>query len=144
VQEGKLTLAVAPRRQNRSWLGATPVRTVLLVDEQGSEFKRSLASNLVVLRLGAGHSQGSLAKALSDAGAVVSEATCRRWEDPDLDHVPDAWQVNRLCELLDCEADELIHPKPLTDREREIAKRAGRAGRRATLRSLPPDGDAPG
>lgn len=141
MQEGKLRSAPDPGRQIRSWLAAVPDRTVLLVDEQGSEFKRSLASNLVVLRLAAGHSQGSLAKALSDAGAVVSEATCRRWEDPDLDHVPDAWQVNRLCELLECEADELIHPTPLTPREREIARRAGRAGRRAILRPLPPVGD---
>lgn len=136
-----MTITGATPRHIRSWLAAIPDRTVLLVDEQGSEFKRSLASNLVVLRLAAGYSQVSLAKALSDRGAVVSEATCRRWEDPELDHVPDAWQVNRLCELLDCEADELIHPEPLTDREREIARRSARSARRGMLRPLPGGGE---
>jgi hypothetical protein len=98
---------------------------VASVDDQVRAFKRALAANLLVLRVEAGVGSQKAVAAL----IPTSEATYRRWENPDDPHLPDAWQVNRLCEILSCEPTDLIRPEPLSEREVQLARRATRAAR---------------
>jgi DNA-binding Xre family transcriptional regulator len=112
---------------NVRWLRPVALPTVLLVDDQESEYKRAFAATVLWLRVKQGiGSQRDLAKAVG-----VSEATAQRWEDERKAHLPNAWELRRLCEVLACEPHELIYPEPLTDRERMVTRRAARAGRRA-------------
>lgn len=59
----------------------------------------------------------------------VSEATIQRWEAVDKPHLPNAWEIRRLCEALGVEPHELVYPEPLSDRERLLARKAARRGR---------------
>jgi len=59
-------------RQNVQWLSRPGVPTVVLVEDQASEFKRSLASNLLVLRR---HSHA----AESTRPCVSGAASAREW-----------------------------------------------------------------
>jgi hypothetical protein len=124
-----VALAVTPGRQSVRWIVPTaPSSVTLSVDDQEREFKAAFAGTLLALRVGAGiRSQKALALDPDKLARGVSEATVRRWEDPELPGLPDAYQVGRLCEILGCEPAELIRPQPLTARERQIARRAGRA-----------------
>lgn len=96
------------------------------MDSEESQYKRTLGATILALRVGMGiRSQQALADKLEEAGVEsVSEATARRWEQGT--HAPDAWEVNRLCALFGVEPDELIHPEPMTDRERELLRRTAR------------------
>ena len=120
-----MALAHAPVRQTLLWLPPAPVPTVASVDDQERAFKRALAANLLVLRVEAGVGSQKTVAAL----IPTSEATYRRWENPDDPYLPDAWQVNRLCEVLGCEPVDLIRPEPLSEREVQLARRATRAAR---------------
>lgn len=112
-----------------SWTQPGRIPTVRLVDDQRSEYKRTFAAALVGFRAEAGiSSQAELARLVGHA----SEATVRRWEALDQPHLPDAWQVRKLCEILGVEPEELIRPQPLSERERQLARRAARAAKRAS------------
>ena len=60
MQEGNVTVFRALPRQSARWMQPAAARTVMLVDDQPSEFKRSLAATLLVLRLSAGYSSQDL------------------------------------------------------------------------------------
>ena len=114
------------------WLWPRPGSTVLLVDDQRREFKRKFASALVALRAESQHGSQKVF-----AGLVpISEATYRRWESLDEPHLPDVWQIRRLCELLCCEAGDLLDPPDFSERERQLAARAARAGARGVHRGV--------
>lgn len=84
------------------------------------------AATLVGLRSDIGiPSQAELARRIE-----VSEATVQRWEALDKPNLPDAWELRRLCEVLEVEPDELVSPQPMSERERQLARRAVRATRR--------------
>lgn len=90
------------------------------MDSAEATFKRTLGATILELRARASiTSQAALAKAVG-----VSEATVRRWEQGT--HAPDAWEVSQLCRLFGVEPHELIRPEPMTDRERELLRRAAR------------------
>jgi len=127
MQVGSLPLVTGTYRQKVLWL--TPLVSDSVsrgMESEESQFKRTLGATLLALRVGAGiRSQGAFATALQKAGVEsVSEATIRRWEKGT--HAPDAWEINRLCALFGIEPAELVNPEPMTDREREILRRAGR------------------
>lgn len=128
-----LALSPSSNLQKRMWLPGLALPTVLAVEDSADAYKRAFASVLVVKRADSGLGpQREVAKAVG-----VSEATYRRWEDISDPALPDARQVARLCEILDCDPAELINPEPLTDREVSMARRlarATRAGRRRGLR----------
>lgn len=99
---------------------------------EGTEvaFKRALGATLIELRVAAGiSSQAKLSDALKLRGVAASEATVRRWEAGD--GVPDAWQIQQLCDLLGVEPQDLIRPADLTDREIQVLRRSRRSTRRA-------------
>lgn len=112
-------------RQKVLWL--TPLgggSVSLAMDSEESQFKRTLGATILELRVGIGiSSQKELGRQVG-----VSEATVRRWEKGT--HAPDAWEVNRLCQLFGVESDELIHPKPLTEREHQLLRRVARQAHR--------------
>lgn len=54
----------------------------------------------------------------------VSEATVGRWERQE--SFPDAWELRRLEVVLGVTAEQLLHPDPLTERERQVLRRANR------------------
>lgn len=100
------------------------------MDSEESHFRRTLGATILELRVSHGvGSQAALAKLVG-----VSEATVRRWEAGD--GCPDAWEVNQLCRHLDAEPDELIRPTPVTDRERELLRRAARQVHRTVDRGI--------
>lgn len=112
---------------NVRWIGRRLAPTVLFVDDQRGEFKRKFAATLLGYRAEKGiTSQRELGVLVG-----ISEATAQRWEDPDKPHLPDAWEVARLCEVLDREPGDFIRPEDWTPREREMARRAARGARRA-------------
>lgn len=123
-----MALAHAPERQDVLWIAALrPASVPMAVEDQQREFKRALASTLAWMRYRSeAGSQGTVAKAVG-----VSEATYRRWEDPERTERPDVWQVHVLCRLFNAEPQEFVEPEPLSDREREILRRALRARRPA-------------
>lgn len=126
-----MALSPATFRQTLLWLPAAAMHTVLSVDDQARAFKRAFASALLVLRAESGRgSQKAVA-----ADVPTSEATYRRWENPNDAYLPDVWQVRRLCELFGCEPADLVNPEPLTAREVQLARRAGRAARRGVDRA---------
>lgn len=137
-------LAISPAavRQNRLWLPDLATPTISPVaDSQARVFKRVFAAALTVLRAEAELTQEELAVRVG-----VSEPTVRRWEslaDRDESILPDAWDLNKLCDALDCEPDALIRPSPPTARELELARRLARAARRGGRRALE-DGPARG
>lgn len=117
-----------PARQNSLWLVA-PARPslVLAMDDPRAQYASDLADLIIWLRVRQGiTSQAELGKRVG-----VSESTARRWEAPEDPIVPDAWEINRLCEVLGVEAQELIHPRQLPEGERFLLRRASRATRRA-------------
>jgi hypothetical protein len=101
----------------------------LSVDEQQHAYKRAFAATLVGKRIGHG-SQKTVGTA-----AGTSEATYRRWEDPDEPHLPDAWQLTKLAELFGCEPIELLEPETLNAREWALTKRAAKAAARGAARA---------
>jgi transcriptional regulator with XRE-family HTH domain len=98
------------------------------MDDQRREYAASLAGVIMERRaaLGIG-SQAELARLVG-----VSEATAGRWERQT--HLPNAWELRRLCEVLEVDPDELLHPQPLTPRERQELRRAGRQVRKSVDR----------
>ena len=130
--------------QKSLWLTALPGGSVILgMQTPETEFRRTLGATILELRVRAGiPSQAALAAALIEQGVQsCSEATVRRWERGT--HSPDAWEINRLCALFGVEPVELIRPQPMTDREREVLRRAGRQIHR-TLRQERGDAEAHG
>ena len=121
-----MTLAAGTYRQKSLWLQALPAATVgAVTDSAETTFKRTLGATILSLRVDHGvGSQADLATELTKLGAAVSEAKVRRWEAGD--HAPDAWEVSRLCVLLEIDAAELIQPDQLTEREIQLYRRAGR------------------
>jgi len=99
------------------------------VTDERQTYKRALAATLVGKRVGHG-SQKTAAVA-----AVTSEATYRRWEDPDEPHMPDAWQILRLAGRFGCEPSELLEPEELNPREWALTKRAAKAAARGAARA---------
>lgn len=121
MQVGSLPLLIGTYRQKVLWL--TPLVSDSVsrgMDSDESQFKRTLGATILEFRVGHGlRSQKALALAVG-----VSEATVRRWEKGS--HAPDAWEINRMCALFGIEPSELIQPEPMTDREREVLRRAAR------------------
>lgn len=113
-------------RQKSLWLQTLPAPTVgTMVESAETTFKRTLGATILTLRIDhAIGSQADLASELTKLGAAVSEAKVRRWEAGD--HAPDAWEISRLCVLFGVEPAELIQPEELTERERQLYRRAGR------------------
>jgi hypothetical protein len=104
------------------------------VTDDQQTYKRAFAATLIGKRIGHG-SQKSVGIA-----AGTSEATYRRWEDPDEPHLPDAWQLRKLAELFECEPIELLEPEELNAREWALTKRAAKAAARGAARA---ERDAP-
>lgn len=116
----------ARQRQNVRWIAREQIPTVLLVDDQRGEYKRAFAATLVGMRAEAGiSSQDVIARSVG-----VSAATYRRWEALDRPNLPNAWEISELCRVLDVEPDELVRPQRMSERERQLARRALRASRR--------------
>lgn len=89
----------------------------------------ALGATILALRVERGpavevYTQGDLGLAIG-----VSGATVLRWENGE-GAPPDAWEIKRLCEVFGCEPSELIRPEPMSGRERELLRRAGRQLRR--------------
>lgn len=99
------------------------------MDDKQHEYKRALAATLVGKRVG----HGSQKSAGQYAG--TSEATYRRWEDPDQPHMPDAWQIMKLAELFECEPNEILEPEALNPREWPLTRRAAKAAARGATRA---------
>lgn len=117
----------ATYRQKVLWMTPLMGGTVSRgMDSEESQFKRTLGGQILAMRVDAGiRSQGALAAKLVKTGVEsLSEATVRRWEKGT--HAPDAWEINRLCALFGVEPDVLIHPEPMTERERALTRRAAR------------------
>lgn len=112
------------------WFQPRRTPTVLLVDSQQSEYKRALAATLLEKRVG----HGSQKVAAVFAG--TSEATYRRWENPNEPHMPDAWQIIKLAERFECEPIELLLPSGLNPREWALTRRAARAAARGLTKGL--------
>lgn len=124
-----MTLAYAPDPQSVLWYQPRRTPTVLSVDDQQHEYKRALAATLVGKRIGHG-SQRTVATV-----AGTSEATYRRWEDPDEPHMPDAWQLVKLADLFGCDPVELLVPEELSPREWALTRRAAKAAARGAARA---------
>lgn len=126
MQEGRLAITPVTYRQKSLWLQALPAVTVgSVVESAETTFKRTLGATILSLRVDHGTgSQADLAAELTRLGAAVSEAKVRRWEAGD--HLPDAWEISRLCALFGVEPADLIRPEELTDREIQLYRRAGR------------------
>lgn len=122
-------------RQNVVWLPPRRMLTVLSVDDQRRTYKRAFAAQLLMLR--AESQVGSQADAAKIAS--TSEATYRRWEDGEKTHLPDAWQITKLCERFGVDLDRLVHPEELNGRETELARKAARAAGRGVHRAAGTD-----
>jgi len=123
-----LALNTSGDRQKRLWLPGLALPTVLAVEDSAAKaYKRSFASNLVVMRANSGlGSQREVAKLVG-----TSEATYRRWEDVADAAFPDAYEIFQMCsaKIFGCDPAELINPEPLSDREVLLARRLARATR---------------
>lgn len=100
-----------------------------VTDGGRQEYMDALGATILALRVERGpaveiYTQGDLGSAIG-----VSGATVLRWENGD-GAPPDAWEIRRLCEVFGCEPVELIRPEPMSSRERELLRRAGRQLRR--------------
>lgn len=117
------------------WSPIEQAHTVLLVDERRGAYKRAFAATLLGARAGHG-SQRRLAKL-----AGTSEATYRRWEDPDAESLPDVFQVTLIAEHVGCDPGDLVSPRELTPREWELTRRSARATARALTQELRDGGE---
>ena len=124
-----MSLTPGSERQDVLWFTTGRTLTVLSVDEQRREYKRAFASTLLGQRVGHG-SQKVAAQA-----AQTSEATYRRWEDPESSHLPDAFQITLLAELFGCEPADLVTPEELSPREWALTRRAARSAARGARRA---------
>jgi hypothetical protein len=124
-----LTLAYAPVQQSVLWFPPRRTPTVLSVTDEQHEYKRAFAATLIGKRVGHG-SQKTVGTA-----AGTSEATYRRWEDPNQPHLPDAWQIKKLAELFGCEPIDLLMPEELNPREWALTRRAAKAAARGATRA---------
>lgn len=121
-------------RQSSLWLAPFLRVSVIPVTDGGrQEFMDALGATILALRVERGpaleiYTQGDLGKAVG-----VSSATVLRWENGE-GAPPDGWELRRLCEVFGCEPDELIRPEPMSARERELLRRAGRQLRRSVDR----------
>ena len=108
-------------RQNIAWLRPRLALTVTpVVDDQRSEYATAFAGLVLERRAALNiRSQAALGDMID-----VSESTVRRWEAGS--HLPDAWELRRLAEVLGVSADQLLYPEPLSPRERELMRRAAR------------------
>lgn len=120
--------------QSSVWLTPFLRDSVIPVsDDARQEYMNALGPTILALRVEHGpehdiYTQGDLGRAVG-----VSGATVLRWENSD-GAPPDAWEIRRLCELFGLEAHELIYPTPMSARERELLRRAGRQLRRTVDR----------
>lgn len=135
MQEVILALASEQVRQNLLWPLPARGLTVLLMDERRPTYKRAFAATLLGARAGHG-SQRRLAEV-----AGTSEATYRRWEDPDHESLPDAYQVALIAEHVNMDPADLIVPKELSPREWELTRRSARATARALTQELRDGGE---
>jgi transcriptional regulator with XRE-family HTH domain len=97
----------ARERQNIVWLQPTGVGSVILaMDDPRTEYAVAFAGVLLERREAMGiSSQAELGRLVG-----VSEATAGRWERHD-GHLPDAWELLRLCDVLD--GLPMLAPVPL-------------------------------
>lgn len=116
----------ARERQKIVWLRPIgPSSVTFAMDDPRNDFAVAFAGVILERRVTMGiGSQAELGRLVG-----VSEATAGRWERHD-GHLPGAWELLRLCEVLDVTPEELLHPEPLTPRERELTRRAVRRVRR--------------
>lgn len=107
------------------WLQRSqPASIRLAMDDPRLEYARAFGSNLVYLRASASiPNQPKLAELVG-----VSTSTVQRWEAGA--SLPDAWELIRLGEVLGVDVDDLIHPEPMSERERLLARRAARGVRK--------------
>lgn len=124
-----LTLTRELEQQSVLWFQPRRTPTVLLVDDQERTYKRAFAATLIGKRVGHG-SQKTVGQA-----AGTSEATYRRWEDPEQPHFPDAWQLMQLAALFECDPIDLLVPEELTPREWALTRRAAKAAARGATRA---------
>ncbi len=103
---------------------------LLVEDDQQRAYKRAFAATLVGKRTGLG-SQKAMAKI-----AKTSEATYRRWEDPDENGLPDAYEIALLSEFFACDPNDLVKPEELSPREWALTKRAAKAAARGLAKGL--------
>lgn len=73
-------------------------------------------------------SQSALARLVG-----VSEATVGRWERAEA--LPDAWDLRQLETVLGVTPEQLLHPDPVSDLERELFRRVNRATSAAVRRA---------
>ncbi len=121
--------------QNQRWSRPGRAHTVLLMDGRRPTYKRAFAATLLGARAGHG-SQRRLAKI-----ADTSEATYRRWEDPDSESLPDVFQITLIAEHVACDPADLVTPKELSPREWELTRRSARATARALTQELRDGGE---
>lgn len=119
-----LTFASAPDRQSVLWFQPRRPPIVLSVTDAQASYKRAFAATLVGLRVGHGSQK------TAGIAASTSEATYRRWENPDEPHLPDAWQILRLAALFGCQPIDILEPQDLTAREWALTRRAAKAAAR--------------
>lgn len=129
-------------RQNPVWLAPFLASSVIPVgeDDRRRAWYEALGATILALRVERGpaldiYTQGDLGKAVG-----VSGATVLRWEGA-REAPPDAWEIYRLCEIFAVTPEELIHPEPMSVRERELLRRAGKQLRRTLDRER--EDDAP-
>lgn len=117
-------------RQSLVWMAPFLRDSVSLVTDEGrAEFMHALGTTILALRVERGpgleiYNQTDLANAIG-----VSAATVLRWENGK-GAPPDAWEIRELCRVFAVEPAELIRPEPISDRERQVLRRAGRQLRR--------------
>lgn len=124
-----MALADELTSQNVLWFAAARRPTVLPVDDQRREYKRAFASTLLGWRVGHG-SQAALAKV-----AHTSEATYRRWENPDEPHLPDAFELAEIARHVDQDPADLVFPEQLNSREWALTRKAARSAARGATRA---------
>lgn len=135
MQGVTLALAREPIRRMLLWSAPRQQPTVMLMGDGRAAYKRAFAASLLAARHGHG-SQRRMAKI-----AETSEATYRRWENPDEPGLPDAWQLAQIAKACDADPEQLVFPEALSVREWELTKRAARATARALTQSLGDGGE---
>lgn len=131
--------------QSSVWLAPFLRRSVTLVSEDAGrqDYLDALGATILALRVEHGPALSPPVYTQTDLGHAVgvSAATILRWENSS-GAPPDGWELRRLCDLFALDASELLYPKPMSSREREILRRAGRQLRR-TLDRDREDGGLP-
>lgn len=130
-----LALARESMVQKLLWFPANHTSTVLPMDERRPAYKRAFAATLLGAR--AGH--GSQRRLAGVAG--TSAATYRRWEDPEHESLPDAFQIALIADHVGCDPGDLVSPKELSPREWELTRRAARSTARSMTRDLGDGGE---